>query len=242
MPDGFPNRPRILRGAFIEYGLSLPPLFVVFQFNPEQLSRRRSQFFSVPGSAQTAAREAATQEGRDFQYLTLRDLHQRYEDLEEVREAQQVQVQEESINFELRLDATDDLAQGDPIAGEFGIGPRLATLELMVHPKSESLLGGLVDGLLGAAGGFSFTGSQKPPMVLFVWGRTRVVPVNINSLSISETEFNTVLAPVRATASVSLTVIEGKSPFYLFSRGAKEVQSLLNLANITEIADVVVPG
>ncbi len=27
--------PKILRGAFIEYGISLPPLFVVFQFNPE---------------------------------------------------------------------------------------------------------------------------------------------------------------------------------------------------------------
>ena len=34
MADGFPNKPKILRGAFVEFGLSLPPLFVVFQFNP----------------------------------------------------------------------------------------------------------------------------------------------------------------------------------------------------------------
>ena len=29
MPNGFSNRPRILRGAFVEYGLSLPQLKVV---------------------------------------------------------------------------------------------------------------------------------------------------------------------------------------------------------------------
>ena len=110
MPD---IRPKILRGAFIEYGLSLPPLFVVFQFNPEQLSRRRSQSFSVPGSVQRQEREEAQEEGRAVEYVTLRDLHQRHEDLEDVREAQQVRFQEESINFEIRLDATDDLNRGD---------------------------------------------------------------------------------------------------------------------------------
>ena len=30
MTDGFPNKPRILRGAFVEFGLSLPPLVVFF--------------------------------------------------------------------------------------------------------------------------------------------------------------------------------------------------------------------
>src|SRR6266851_9690294 len=52
MPDGFPNKPKILRGAFVEYGLSIPPLFVVFQFNPVQLTRNRSLSFSPPNSAQ----------------------------------------------------------------------------------------------------------------------------------------------------------------------------------------------
>jgi hypothetical protein len=40
--SGFSNKPKKLRGAFVEYGLSIPPLFVVFQFNPEQLTRSRS--------------------------------------------------------------------------------------------------------------------------------------------------------------------------------------------------------
>jgi len=48
MSDGFPNKPKILRGAFVEFGLSLPPLVVVFQFNPLQLTRNRSLTFAVP--------------------------------------------------------------------------------------------------------------------------------------------------------------------------------------------------
>jgi hypothetical protein len=31
MSSGLPYKPKILRGAFVEYGLSIPPLFVVFQ-------------------------------------------------------------------------------------------------------------------------------------------------------------------------------------------------------------------
>ncbi len=46
---GFTNKPKILRGAFVEYGLSIPPLFVVFKFNPEQLTRIRSLTISNLG-------------------------------------------------------------------------------------------------------------------------------------------------------------------------------------------------
>ncbi len=47
--SGFSNKPRIRRGAFVEYGLSVPPLFVVFQFNPEQLTRNRSLTYAAAG-------------------------------------------------------------------------------------------------------------------------------------------------------------------------------------------------
>src|SRR5436190_23894156 len=111
--SGFSNKPKILRGAFVEYGLSIPPLFVVFQFNPVQLSRSRSQSFSVPGSVQQAESASARAAGRTAQTISLRDYHQRFDDLPELRDAQQVRIQEESINFEIRLDATDDLNDGD---------------------------------------------------------------------------------------------------------------------------------
>ena len=56
MSDGFPNKPRILRGAFVEFGLSLPPLVVVFQFNPLQLTRNRSLTFTAPNTQDAGAR------------------------------------------------------------------------------------------------------------------------------------------------------------------------------------------
>lgn len=90
--------------------------------------------------------------------------------------------------------------------------------------------------------GFSFTKSDNPPLMLFVWGRKRVLPVNINSLNITETEFSPDLNPIRATASVSLTVIEGPNPVYYYSKAMQEAMSLLNLANLTEVTDVMIPG
>ena len=75
-----------------------------------------------------------------------------------------------------------------------------------------------------------------------MWGYTRILPVNLTSMSITETEFNTHLAPTRATVNVSMTVIEGKSVPYTYSKVLKEAMSVLNLANITDLANVVVPG
>jgi len=63
-----------------------------------------------------------------------------------------------------------------------------------------------------------------------VFGRKRVLPVNINSLNITETEFSADLNPVRATVTVSLTVIEGPSVPYQYTRAMTEAMSLLNLA------------
>jgi hypothetical protein len=112
----------------------------------------------------------------------------------------------------------------------------------MVYPKDESLLGKAIGALLGGPKGFSFTRRTNPPLVLFIFGRKRVLPVNINSMNITETEFSTDLNPVRATVSVSLTVIEGKSPPYLYSKAMTEAMSVVNLANIADVADVVIPG
>jgi hypothetical protein len=249
MPDGFTGKPRILRGAFVEYGLTLPPLLVVFQFNPEQLSRSRSLHYSAPGRATRLALGAryGTSRGPEAEdwWISLREFHGReeYEDLSRLQEDQRVEIQEESISFEIRLDATDKLNEGDALAGQFGVSPALATLELMMHPKGESLLGGLVGSLLGAGeGGFSFTRKPNPPLVLFIWGRKRVLPVNINSMSITESEFSTDLNPIRATVAVSLTVIEGPNLPFTYSKAMKEVVSVLNLASLGEIAEVVIPG
>ena len=235
MSDGFPNKPKILRGAFVEFGLSLPPLFVVFQFNPSQLTRNRALTFGFPGAPKADQASPASQR-------TLRQFHGGFSNLTDLQKQQLVSVQEQTIGFDIRLDATDKLDEGDTITEQFGIAPQISTLELMTYPKEESLLGAAVSALLGKPKGFSFTRGANPPLVLFIFGRKRVLPVNINSLNITETEFSTDLNPIRATVAVNLTVIEGKSVPFLYSKAMTEAMSVLNLANIADIADVVVPG
>ncbi len=241
--SGFRNKPKILRGAFVEYGLSDPPQYVAFQFNPVQLSRSRGLSFSAPGLRIECPPEES-EESQPNRIIhrdrSLRQWHQKKENLLEIQESQEVTIEEESINFELRLDATDGLNDGDAISEQFGILPRLATLELMMHPKSESLVGENPE--IKAESGFSFTKRPNPPLILFIWGRTRVLPVNIDNMSITETEFNTDLHPIRATVAVSMKVIEGPSAPYLYSKAFKEMTAEHNLANVTEIANVVIPG
>ena len=239
MSDGFPNKPRILRGAFVEFGLSLPPLFVVFQFNPVQLTRNRALTFSFPGTPSQPA--AGGGQAPAAPARTLRQFHGDFSNLLDLQKQQLVTVQEQTIGFDIRLDATDRLDGGDTITEQFGIAPQLSTLELMVYPKEESLLGAAVSALLGKPKGFSFTRGANPPLILFVFGRKRVLPVNINSMNITETEFSTDLNPIRATIAVNLTVIEGKSVPYMYSKAMTEAMSVLNLANIADIANVAVP-
>lgn len=263
MPSGLTNKPKILRGAFVEYGLSVPPLVVPFQFNPVELSRNRSLTFSA--ASMKPATGLVLRDGRlvpeQEESKSLRELHQEKDDLMAIREQQTVTVQEESISFEIRLDATDKLNEGDPVTEQFGIAPQLAALELLLLPKDESLIGKAVPGLLGKilpslpqkgsfvkqvlsdlSSGFSFTKSKNPPMVLFIWGRSRVLPVNIDSMNVTETEFSTALNPIRATVSVSLTVIEGPNPVYMYSKIAKEAAAGLNLANAVHITEIMIPG
>ena len=233
--SGFSNRPKILKGTFVEYGISIPALIVPFQFNPLTISRNKSNTFSVPGWVQQASKE----EGGGK--IGLRVFHQMFSDLTLLRDLQDVEVGSETISFDIRLDATDKLDEGDPIAEQFGIAPQISTLELMMYPKEESLAGMAISELLGPTAGHTFVGTEKPPMILFVWGRKKVLPVNLTSMKVKEEEFSTDLNPIRATISVSLTVIEGPSAPYQYSKAMKETMSALNLANLTEVANVIVP-
>lgn len=246
MTAGFGNKPKILRGAFMEYGLSMPPLFVVFQFNPDQLSRNRSLSFSAPSRYEWQPVYDSEDERKVKSWRmgkvndSLRDYHKKT-DLMSIQKDQVVTVSEESINFDIRLDATDALNDGDVVAQSLGISPQLSALEFMTLPKNESRIGPALDRLLSLSS-FSFTRSSNPPMVLFIWGRKRVLPVNITGLNITETEFNTRLDPIRATASVSLQVIEGKNIPYTTTRIAREVMAVANAARIDTLSNVIIPG
>ncbi|RZI53872.1 MAG: hypothetical protein EOP16_00560 [Pseudonocardia sp.] len=240
---GHSVRPRVMHGAFVEFGLSFPPLLVAFQYNPLQLTRSRDLTFAAPAppaSHPTRHGPHAVAAARQ----SLRDFHSRdeFKDLDHLRREQLVSVHEQTIAFDVRLDATDGLDDSDPLVQQFGVAPQLATMEMMVHPAGEGPLGRAVDTLLGKERRFIYPRRANPPMVLFVFGRKRVLPVNINSMRITETEFSCELNPIRATVAVKLTVIEGKNAPFRHSHLMTENLSAMNLANLGAAADVIVPG
>ena len=92
--------PVMRKGMLVEYGLSIPPLALVFDFNPQQISRSRT--ITIKTGASPGLRG-----GYDFTTP-----------LETPRVAQGVDMQAETFSIDILLDATDKLNAGDPIAGK----------------------------------------------------------------------------------------------------------------------------
>jgi Contractile injection system tube protein len=111
----------------------------------------------------------------------------------------------ESIKVEAEIDATDQLQFPDqnPSAVAHGIAPQLAALEALVNPSSEELLA--LDAL--ASSGTLEIVPPDAPLVVFVWSRSRIQPVRVTDLSITEEAFDPALNPIRAKVSLGLRVM-----------------------------------
>jgi hypothetical protein len=210
-----------LRGAFLKLDaglLGFLPNIIVFQFNPESVSRSPALASAPPSGDGSGNRDANAQTAEPT----------------------------ESISFMLRLDANDELAEANPIAAAAGVLPALSALELLLYPK-------------GAAGIDLFGGGPAPyqnppqrlPTVLFFWGPYRILPVLVSSLSVTETEYDQVLNPVRAEVSVSLEVmtptrLEKNATFargaYAYSQGVKAAMAGLNLINPPDVITKALPA
>lgn len=218
----------LLRGALIEYGTSLIgpiPNIVIFQFNPESLSRT----LQIPPRPTGATQRETTQAGeKTF----------------------------EKITFKAHFSAANMLDEDKVLAKLFGIGPQLAALEKMVLPSSKiaGLIGAALDAIGDALGDGGDDAPAQPiprekyPRILFIWGLTRVLPVTIDSMSISELEYDSILNPLRAEVDITLSVIavDDCSDDVLakgaleYSTIAKEAQAIANLANTAEqIVDLI---
>ena len=84
-----------------------------------------------------------------------------------------------------------------------GIAPQIAALESLVNPSVEELLA--LDAL--AAGGTLEILPPEAPLVLFVWSRSRIAPVRVTELSVTEEAFDAALNPLRAKVSLGLRVL-----------------------------------
>jgi hypothetical protein len=109
----------------------------------------------------------------------------------------------ESITMTVELDAADQLAAGDPLAGATGILPQLSALEMLLHPGSVQVIANTV---LLAAGTIEILPIDLP-MAVLVWGPGRVLPVKLTGLTINEQAFNPGLAPLRASVEIGAKVL-----------------------------------
>ena len=199
----FPGSPRVQKGAVI--GLDpVNPLasVVVFQYNPDSLTRTITAQSTGGGNADKG--EVLRLKGPPL----------------------------ETIKIDVEIDATDQLERGDSTAVSTGLHGTLASLEMLLYPKSALMIANEV---LLAAGVIEII-PPEAPLTLFVWGPKRILPVRLNEFSITEEAFDTNLNPIRAKVSLGMRVLTYQD-LGLFSVGgalfmahqvAKEVLASIN--------------
>jgi len=169
----FPNSPRLQKGAII--GLDpFNPLASVIVFQYNPDTMTRTI------TAQTTGGEADRGEA-----LRLKGPPQ------------------ETIKLDVEIDATEQLERGDGIAGSMGVYPALASLEMLLYPKSALVIANEV--LLNV--GIIEVIPPEAPLTLFIWGVNRTLPVRLTELSITEEAYDPNLNPIRAKVSLSLRVL-----------------------------------
>lgn len=250
MPNGYSRSPKLLKGAIIQFSapMLIPiPNIIVFQYNPETLTRRLTPWAPLERERDEEG-NLVTLTGRQSQALA-----QPYDP-------------DENLTVDLELDAADALEEpgSHPIAVATGVADRIAALEMLLYPPQDSALGGLlgvsVDISIGSSGLSVTTGAQADlvkrrsvPVVLFFWGPGRIVPVRITTFAVEEQAFSPILYPLRAKVSLGMRVldendlvnIEGEEgpntasvkiarACYTFTRAQKELLAMANVANTVE--------
>jgi len=122
----------------------------------------------------------------------------------------------ETIKCSVEIDATDQLAAGDANALSFGIQPQLAALELLVYPSSIELI---LNEILSLIGTIEILPVESA-LTLFVWSKTRVTPVRITDVDITEEAFDPQLNPIRAKVSLGMRVLNINDVGFLTPAGA----------------------
>ena len=178
-----------LRGAIVEF-MPTPlipiPNIIVFQFNPETMSHAWTQPEPPKAGPNQTTTNPLAVDGNPG----------------------------ESFSFTLSMDAADSIADGGAsgaLASVTGIASRLAALEMLLFPSSDTE-GGLLGTVTAALGGGGGAPKRKVPSstintCLFVWGPGRIVPVRLTALTVTERIYDTLLNPVKAEAQVTLRVL-----------------------------------
>jgi hypothetical protein len=234
----------LLKGALIEFmpTFLIPlPNVIVFQYNPETVTHTWTQPEAAPPSG-TQTNNPMAVKGMPG----------------------------ESFSFTIAMDANDEIADGSAptaaIAQISGVYSRLAALEMLLYPTGGGgggLLGAVSAAAATALGGGSSSGpttsvpASTMPVVLFVWGPGRIVPVRVTGLTLTEKLYNATLSPTHAEAQLSLRVLTPAelqaastdddvlgnlaTVAYTYTLGLRQALAVANLANAAESIIGMIP-
>jgi len=209
--------PPLQRGGFIQYsddGSGTIKNSIVFQFNPENLTRK-IEFPQKPKG--TAKREKDQAGDKPVEKINLTAQFSAADSL--------------AVN--------NQQARQYGIATYLATLQRMATPE----KKSGKSPTKPVD-KTGTAAGIGATSKKSPtksiprnkyPKILFIWGNTRVLPVTIESMSIKEQQFDANLNPIQAEVTIGLAVytdeVEAKDKI---ANGAKAYTAMMEQTKSAE--------
>jgi hypothetical protein len=230
----------LLKGALLSFTptfLTPVPNAIVFQFNPETMTHTWSQPDRGGQAAVTPNRESGNplavpgMPGEEFQLTIVVDSNQ---------------------------DIADQVPVGAQLAQVSGVYTRLAALEMLLHPISgdpvSQLLGQASAAISQAASGLTGSGCKTDvpdstvPVVLFVWGLFRIVPVRVTGLTITEKLYDEELNPVNAEAQLQMRVLTPEelqaaresnevlgalaTVAYTYTLGIRQLEALANLGEV----------
>jgi hypothetical protein len=221
--------PFLMRGALIEYGsdfLGPLPNVVIFQFNPESLTRN----IQIPSRPTGGAMRETSQAGEpSIEKITLK------------------------AHFSAAdgLNTNNILARATGVGPRLAALEKMVHPAGLI----SELIGAALDAIGDALGGGGDSDArqtiprEKYPRILFIWGPFRVLPVVIESMNIAEQKYDFLLNPVQAEVDIGMAVNAidkcsddeiGKGAL-AYSNAAKEAQAIANLANTVEQIIEMIP-
>jgi hypothetical protein len=150
----------------------------------------------------------------------------------------------ETIKIEAEIDAADQRDVTFQKSSELGIQPQLAALEVLVYPTSQQIE---KSRRLAGSGALEIL-PMETPLTLFIWSKSRIIPVRITDFSVTEEAFDTDLNPIRAKISLSLRVLNMNDLGFdhrgsdLFTRYQKEKEALARKSQRFDFGNLGIGG
>ena len=247
---GYSRSPKFLKGALIHFSapMLVPiPNVIIFQYNPETMTRTL-----IPWKPREQVIYKDDKEAAQARVKLLNELAQPFDP-------------DESFSLTLELDASDALEQPllNPLALVAGVADRIAALEMLCYPPGADRLNSPVNltvtvGAETASAKVDRIPRLEVPIVLFIWGTGRIVPVRVTTFSVEEQQYSPLLYPVRAKVNLGLSVLNENHLLnvageqrdsatvklaracYQYTQGQKRGLAAANLANSVNVAENII--